>query len=145
MRTSDAGIQLIKSFEGLRLTAYPDPKTGGDPWTIGFGHTNGVKRGDTITEEEADALLYGDLRNFEESVDSLVTAPLTQNEFDALVSFTFNLGASRLKSSTLLKLLNRMQYDYAAAEFLKWVSPGSSVEAGLKRRRMAERDLFLKG
>ena len=91
MRTSPAGIELIKDFEGLRLEAYPDPGTGGDPWTIGYGHTGPeVKPGLIISIEQAGALLKEDLVKFEEAVERLITVGLNQHEFDALVSFTYN-------------------------------------------------------
>src|SRR3546814_12847795 len=91
MQTSQRGIDLIKRFEGLRLTAYPDPATGGDPWTIGFGHTKGVKPGMVITAEKAESFLREDLREFEEAVERLVTVHLCQHQFDALIAFTFNV------------------------------------------------------
>lgn len=148
MQVSDAGINLIKSFEGFRGNAYPDPKSGGDPWTVGYGTTKfpsgrPVKQGDKVTPGQAELYLREDVKKFANSVDSLVTAPLTQCQYDALVSFVYNLGATNFRTSTLLKRLNARDYKGAADEFLRWVSPGSSVEAGLRRRRTAERDLFL--
>lgn len=148
MQTSDKGIALIKEFEGFRSKAYPDPKTGGAPWTIGYGTTKyqagrPVKSGDSVTTGQAELYLRNDVKQFESSVSSLVKVPLSQCQFDALVSFAYNLGATNLAKSTLLKKLNAGDYKGAADEFLKWVSPGSSVEAGLRRRRTAERSLFL--
>lgn len=148
MQVSDAGINLIKSFEGFRSKAYPDPKSGGAPYTIGYGttkYTSGapVKPGDSVTPGQAELYLREDVKKFANSVDALVTAPLKQCQYDALVSFVYNLGATNFRTSTLLKKLNARDYKGAADEFLRWVSPGSSVEAGLRRRRTAERDLFL--
>ena len=148
MQVSDAGIKLIKDFEGFSSKAYPDPKTGGVPWTIGYGTTkypsgSPVKKGDSITPAQAELYLREDVKKFANSVDALVTAPLKQCQHDALVSFVYNLGATNFRNSTLLKKLNAKDYKGAAEEFLRWVSPGSSVEAGLRRRRTAERSLFL--
>lgn len=148
MQVSDAGIELIKSFEGFRANAYPDPKSGGDPWTVGYGTTKfpsgrPVKQGDKVTPGQAELYLREDVKKFANSVDALVTVPLKQCQYDALVSFVYNLGATNFRTSTLLKKLNAKDYKGAADELLRWVSPGSSVEAGLRRRRTAERDLFL--
>lgn len=148
MVTSDKGIALIKEFEGFRSKAYPDPKTGGAPWTIGHGTTRyqaggSVKPGDTVTPAQAELYLRSDVKQFEKSVTSLVKVPLSQCQFDALVSFCYNLGATNLDKSTLLKELNAGNYKTAAEQFMRWVSPGTSVEAGLRRRRTAERNLFL--
>lgn len=148
MQVSDAGIELIKSFEGFRANAYPDPKSGGDPWTVGYGTTKfpsgrPVKKGDYVTPAQAEMYLREDVKKFASSVDALVTVPLKQCQYDALVSFVYNLGATNFRKSTLLKKLNAKDYKGAADEFLLWVSPGSSVEAGLRRRRTAERAMFL--
>lgn len=148
MQVSDAGIELIKSFEGFRANAYPDPKSGGDPWTVGYGTTKfpsgrPVKKGDYVTPAQAEMYLREDVKKFASSVDALVTVPLKQCQYDAIVSFVYNLGATNFRKSILLKKLNARDYKGAADEFLRWVSPGSSVEAGLRRRRTAERDLFL--
>lgn len=148
MQVSDAGIDLIKSFEGFRANAYPDPKSGGDPWTVGYGSTKfpsgrPVKKGDYVTPAQAEMYLREDVKKFANSVDALVIVPLKQCQYDALVSFVYNLGATNFRNSTLLKKLNAKDYKGAADEFLRWVSPGSSVEAGLRRRRTAERNLFL--
>ena len=148
MQVSDAGIELIKSFEGFRANAYPDPKSGGDPWTVGYGTTKfpsgrPVKKGDCVTSAQAEMYLREDVKKFANSVDALVTVPLKQCQYDAIVSFVYNLGATNFRKSTLLKKLNAKDYKGAADEFLRWVSPGSSVEAGLRRRRTAERAMFL--
>ncbi|MDX2215515.1 MAG: glycoside hydrolase family protein [Oculatellaceae cyanobacterium bins.114] len=136
-----AGLELIKSFEGLRLTAYKCPA--GVP-TIGYGTTEGVKMGTSITREKAEELLKRDLEKFERTVERLVEAPLTDNQFSALVSLTYNIGVAALQRSTLLSVLNQKSYRVAADQFLVWNKVDGKVLAGLQRRRAAERDLFLK-
>ncbi len=154
MNTSANGIALLHEFESCRLKAYPDPKTGGAPWTIGWGHCgHDVHKGLTWTQELADAVFEEDLEEREALVTRHVTAPLTQGQFDALVSIIYNVGAGgsrkdgiiRLKKgqpSTLLLKLNAGDYAGCQAEFHKWISKGSSVENGLRRRRKAEAALF---
>lgn len=138
------GLDLIKYSEGLRLNAYPDPGTGGDPWTIGYGHTGPeVKKGMSITEAQAEALLRKDLDNTEAGITAAVNVPLNDNQFSALVSFAFNVGLGNLRSSTLLKLLNQGKYDEAAGEFNKWRKAAGKVLPGLVKRRQDETDLFL--
>ena len=155
LSTGPDGLALIKKFESLALRSYPDPKTGGAPYTLGYGHTDGVCKGMKCTPAEADQWLATDVMSAESGVLSHVTVPLSQGQFDALVSLCFNVGPGshlkdgilRLKSgapSTLLRLLNLGDYKGAAAEFPKWCSPGSSVERGLKIRRLAEQALFMK-
>lgn len=139
MHTSQKGLDLIKSFEGLRLSAYKCPA---DVWTIGYGTTAGVKPGQTITKERAEELLREDLKRFEGYVDRLVKVPLTQGQYDALVSFVYNLGPDALEKSTLLDQLNLGDYDSAAEQFGRWVKAGGKTLAGLVRRRAAERALF---
>lgn len=139
---SDDWRQLVTNFEGLRLEAYQDAV---GVWTIGYGHTLGVKRGQVITEAQADQLLFKDVERFEASVNRLVTAALTQYQFNALVSFAFNVGGGNLKSSTLLKKLNRGDYKGAEQEFMKWVYAGGQQLRGLKRRRAAEAAMFSGG
>lgn len=140
MRISEKGINLIKRFEGLRLGAYLDSV--GVP-TIGYGHTRGVKLGQTITQEQADAFLEEDIHEFELAIQRLVHVNLTQNQFDALVSFTFNLGIGSLKQSTLLKKLNAGDITGAANEFNRWVYAGGKKLTGLVKRRSAERLMFI--
>ncbi|UIA94555.1 lysozyme (plasmid) [Erwinia tracheiphila] len=140
MQISDSGIMLIKNFEGLCLTAY---QCSAHVWTIGYGHTAGVKPGDTITEGQAEQFLRDDLDQFEAAVYRLVNVTLSQHQFDALVSFTFNLGEGNLKNSTLLKKLNAGDYSGAAEEFPRWNRADGRVVEGLTRRRLAERDMFL--
>lgn len=134
------GHELTTSFEGLRLEAYLD--TGGVP-TIGYGHTAGVRMGQKITKEQALKFLDEDIAEAVEAVNYLVKVSLTQNQFDALVDFTFNVGSGALGSSTLLRKLNVGDYEGAAQELLRWNKDNGKVIAGLTRRREAERKLFL--
>ncbi len=136
---SQNGLDLIKGFEGLRLSAYQDSA---GVWTIGYGHTGNVKPGDRITQAQAEELLQKDTAWAQQAVRDQVKVPLSQGQFDALTSFTFNLGAGALEKSTLLKKLNAGDYAGAQAEFGKWVHAGGQVLQGLVRRRAAEADLF---
>ena len=147
MRTSPDGLRLIKSFEGLELTAYPDPGTGGDPWTIGYGTTRGVAEGMTITREEAEELLLDDLVPFERAVLTLLPIDLSQSEFDALVSFTYNVGAASLEDSTLRRrlLAGEPRCWVYQKELPRWNKGGNGVMEGLVRRRQAEADLACLG
>lgn len=140
MKISQSGIDLIKRFEGCRLHAYLDAV--GVP-TIGFGSTEGVTMGNTITQDEAETLLLEDLVRFEEGVTRLVKVDIDQNAFDALVSFAFNLGIGALQGSMLLRLLNAGDETGAAKEFLKWKHAGGKELPGLVARRKAESELFL--
>lgn len=141
MQTSDKGIELIKQFEGCKLTAYLCPA---GVLTIGYGHTGpGVTPNLKISINEAERLLRLDLVRFEAGVAQAVTMPLNQSQFDALVSFTYNLGVGALRGSTLLKVLNTGYYQAAAEQFAKWNKAGGRVLPGLTRRRGAERALFL--
>ena len=145
MQISDKGIALIKQFEGCKLTAYQDSV---GVWTIGYGWTQPVdgkpvKRGMTIDQQTADRLLKTGLVGYENDVLKVVRVKLTQGQFDALVSFTYNLGARSLSTSTLLRKLNAGDYAGAADEFLRWNKAGGKVLNGLTRRREAERALFL--
>lgn len=138
MKTSQRGINLIKQFEGIRLTAYKCPA---GVYTIGYGHTRGVKRGMKITEEEASAYLTADLRNSEKAVERYDSVyHWNQNEFDALVSFTFNCGATNLRSLLRNGRRNRSQI---AATLPLYRKAGGKVLKGLERRRAAEKALFL--
>lgn len=141
MRTSKDGLDLIEAFEGLRLEAYQDS---GGVWTIGIGHTMGVGPGDRITETEAREYLREDLADAERGVLNLVTVPLRQSQFDALVSFAFNLGSGALAQSTLLKEVNRGRHEYVPRELARWVHAGGQRLKGLARRRSAEAVLYLK-
>ena len=139
MRTGRDGVELIRHFEGCRFDAYLCPA---GVWTIGYGHTAGVKEGDSIDQEAAEAFLIEDLETFERAVTRLVEVPLTQQQFDALVSWTFNLGAGNLAESTLLKKLNNYQYAEVPEQMMRWVRAGGKVLDGLVRRRAAEAALF---
>ena len=139
MRTSRIGIALIKSYESLRLEAYRC-QTG--VWTIGYGHTAGVRRGDVIDEQRAEYLLTEDLKKFEEVVNR-ECPHVNQNQFDALVSFTFNCGSGNLLKSTLLKCVKANPLNTnIRGEFMKWNKSKGTVLAGLIRRRRAEADLY---
>lgn len=132
---------VIKEAEGLRLDAYKD---GGGVWTIGYGHTGKeVKAGYAIDMAAAEAYLSLDLQEAEDAVNKYVKVNLTQNQFDALVSLTYNIGATAFKNSTLLKLLNKGQYSDAAEEFPRWNKDNGKVVDGLSNRRLKERLLFL--
>lgn len=137
-----AGLAVIKEYEGLRLIAYPDPATNGDPWTIGWGHTGqDVYKGLTITEAKAAQLLFKDLKRFEAAVAKL--APVaTDNQFSAMVSLAFNVGEANFGKSTLLRKHNAGDYAGAKAEFARWNRAAGKVMAGLTRRRAAEAELY---
>lgn len=143
MKCSEEGLELIRKFEGCKLAAYPDPGTGGDPWTIGIGHTHGVKPGDTCTEGQAMDWLRVDIGTAERCVNQSVRGVLTQNQYDALCSFVFNLGCGALRNSNLLRCINQGNDVQAATEFLKWDHAGGHVMAGLTKRRQAESELFM--
>ena len=136
MKISETGLNLIKSFEGCRLTAYTDAV---GVWTIGWGHTGGVYAGQTITQAEADALLVSDLTKYEKKVDKYNgTYDWNQNEFDALVSFAYNIG-----SIDQLTANGTRSRDVIAGKILEYNKAGGKVLAGLTKRRAAERGLFL--
>ena len=141
MKTSQKGVDLIKHFEGLSLKAYKDSV---GVVTIGYGHTGpDVFMGQVITESQAESILKADFAKFEKGVAELVKVPLNENQHAALISFSFNLGLGNLKSSTLLRKLNSMDYAGASLEFPRWDKAGGKVLAGLTRRRLAEKELFL--
>jgi lysozyme len=140
LKPSGACRALIREFEGCRLEAYRDSK--GIP-TIGVGHTRGVRMGDRCSVQQADVWLSQDLEDAVAGVQMLVKAPITQSMFDALVSFTFNLGTRQLGESTMLILINKRNYKAAAEQFQRWNRAGDQVLAGLTRRRAAEAALFL--
>src|SRR5215207_9583173 len=120
MKTSSKGLELIRFFEGLVLKAYPDPGSGAEPWTIGYGKTIGVTPGMTCTQAQADAWLAWDVARFERAIERLVKVPLTQSQFDALVSFTFNVGERAFARSTLLRRLNAGAYAEIATQIKRW-------------------------
>lgn len=139
MKCSDSGLNLIKHYEGLRLHAY---HCSAHVWTIGYGHTAGVSAGDVITLEQAEKYLLQDINSAENTVNNYVMAPLSQHQFDALVSFVFNLGSGNFSSSTLLAKINARDYSGAASEFLRWNRAGGNIVNGLVRRREDEKRLF---
>jgi len=139
LKTSQEGISLIKSFEGCELTAY---RCSANVPTIGFGHTAGVSDGDTCTQEEAETMLAEDLVEFEDYVKKYVETNLQQNEFDALVAWTYNLGPNNLSESTLLKELNAGNLEEVPRQMKRWNRAGGEVLDGLIRRREAESRLF---
>ena len=146
MLVSNLGVDLICDFEGKRLVAYDD---GVGIWTIGFGTTiypNGirVKKGDTCTEAQAKAYMQNDLKKFEHAVNDAVNIPLNQNQFDALVSLTYNIGAAAFSKSTLVKKLNAGDISGAADQFDVWINAGGKRMQGLVNRRSKEKLLFLK-
>ena len=139
MKTSPKGIALIKEFEGLRLKAYICP---GGVWTIGCGHTAGVRPGMTITEEQAEQFLKEDLTSSEKAVNSQNLA-INQNQFDALVSLVYNIGIGNFQKSTLLHKASIDPNDNSIMdEFLRWVYSKGRVLPGLQRRRLAEMKLY---
>ena len=140
MKISEEGIGLIKRFEGCKLKSYQDSV---GVYTIGYGSTRGVGEGDVITQEEAERRLLADLETVEKCINNSVAVELTQQQYDALCSFTFNLGCGALRGSTLLKKLNDGDDDGAAQEFSRWNKAGGQILAGLVSRRKAEHDLFI--
>ncbi len=140
MKPSKACIDLVKSFEGFRATAY---RCAAGVVTIGFGTTENVEIGDEVTEEEAEVMLMEDLLSASMAIDELVDVELTQAQYDALTSFVYNCGREAFRGSTMLKLLNEGKFDAAAAQFQRWNKGGGRVLAGLTRRREAERELFV--
>lgn len=151
MHINEAGLDILKRYEGCRLQSYDDAN--GNPLylgdvpkgiaTIGFGTILDVKAGDRITQAEADAFLRRDLTKFEHIVDSLITVDLNENQFSALVCLAYNCGSAPLKK-TLGTLLNEGKYSDAAEEFTKWNKYHGQVSNGLVKRRAAERELFLR-
>ena len=137
-------LPLVQRFEGCRLEAYPDPATGGDPWTIGWGHTGpDVHPGLVWTQAKADATLTRELAAYGAAVDRLVSVPMAPHELAALASFAYNCGVANLKASTLLRKFNAGDREGAANQFLRWNRAGGRVLRGLTIRRAAERALFV--
>tara|TARA_R100000541_G_scaffold31877_2_gene40698 strand:- start:160 stop:600 length:441 start_codon:yes stop_codon:yes gene_type:complete len=134
MKTSGEGIALIKKFEGCKLESY---QCSANVWTIGYGHTAGVEEADEITQQEADVFLEDDLHEFEKYVHKYINTPLDQNEFDALVAWTYNLGAGNLRESTLRTSINTGASD-VPYQIKRWNRAGGKVLNGLVRRREAE-------
>ena len=139
METSNEGISLIQKFEGCELEAY---QCSAGVWTIGYGHTKDVVEGMTITKEQAEQMLVDELHEYENYINEYVTVALSQNQFDALVSWVYNLGPANLKASTMLKVLNAKEYEDVPAQMKRWNKAGGKVLEGLIRRREAEACLF---
>lgn len=141
MNISDKGLDIIKEFEGLRLKEYIDS---GGYLSIGYGHllTGGERFEDGITKEKAEELLLEDVADAVFVVDGMVTVPLTQNQFDALVSFVYNIGGDQFERSTLLRLLNEGKYEEVPKQLMRWIKSNGKEVNGLKRRRKKEGELF---
>ena len=143
MKVSEQGIELIKQLEGFSDVAYPDPGTGGAPFTCGYGRAHNVKPDQRCDRMQADYWLrHQDAPRAAECVNNHVKRPLKQQEFDALVSFVYNVGCGNFRNSTMLKLLNQGNKKAAAAEFGKWVYAAHKQLPGLVKRRARERDVF---
>ena len=140
MKIGSKGLELIKHFEGCELEAYKCP---GGVWTIGYGHIKGVQEGMKITEMQAEEMLQSELIEYEGYINDLVEVELNQNQFDAMVSWVYNLGGGNLRASTLLKVLNAGNYAGVPEQMLRWNKAGGKVLEGLTRRRQAEADLFV--
>jgi lysozyme len=139
MNIGTKGLDLIRFFEGLELNAY---QCAAGVWTIGYGHTKDVQQGMTISEARANEMLAEELNEYESYINGLVTVELNQDQFDAMVSWVYNLGVGNLKASTLLKVLNAGDYDGVPAQMMRWNKAGGKVLEGLTKRRQAEADLF---
>lgn len=141
MKTSMTGRDIIRNFEGLRLTQYPD--AGG--FSIGYGHLikKGEKIPETITERVADNLFEKDIENAERVINTFVKVPLNQFQYDALVSFVFNVGGMAFRNSTMLKYINGERPDLAALEFARWITSQGRTIPALVSRREKEKNLFL--
>lgn len=137
-------ISLIQQFEGCRLDAYPDPGTGGDPWTIGWGSTGpGIAKGVSWTQAQADARFAEDVARFAQSVNTAIgDATTTDNQRAAMISLAYNIGVTAFRNSTLLRMHCAGNYAGARAQFLRWNQAGGHVMAGLTRRRTAEAELY---
>jgi GH24 family phage-related lysozyme (muramidase) len=143
MNLSQKGLDLIKQFEGLRLKAYKALNTE-KYYTIGYGHYGSdVKKDETITKAQAESLLKKDVKRFVDGVNDGIKIDVNQNQFDALVSFAYNVGLGAFKSSTLLEKLNKKDYEGASREFARWNKSGGKVIQGLINRRAEEKELFL--
>ena len=139
MKISENGLSLIKHFEGCELQAYKCPA---GVWTIGYGHIKTAHEGKVITQQQADEMLVEEMAEYEGYINRAVKVELNQNQFDAMVSWVYNLGNGNLGASTLLKVLNMGDYAGVPAQMLRWNKAGGKVLEGLTRRRQAEADLF---
>ena len=136
---SEKGTKLIRDFEGFRTHAYKDAV---GVWTIGYGHTKGVHENMIISMAQGEQMLLEELKEYENYVDELVKVPLHQHQYDALVSWVYNLGPTNFKSSTLLRKLNEGRYEEVPAEIKRWDKAGGKQLEGLTRRRNAEAEMF---
>lgn len=134
--------ELIKKWESLQLTAYPDPGTGGEPWTIGWGHTKNVCPGQTITEDDAERFFEEDFHEVLKQLTEL-NLSVNENQFNALASFVFNVGINQFKNSTMFTLISQGKIQDAAAQFDRWVHAKGKRLNGLVKRRAEEKELFL--
>lgn len=142
LETSPVGLELVTDFEGCKLEPYKCP---GDVWTSGVGHTATTRPGEVLSHEQVASNLVTDVKDAERIVNRYVRVPLTQGQFDALVSFSFNVGEGNFRSSTLLKKLNAGDYAGACHQLPRWIYSSGKKLAGLERRRLAERDICLDG
>lgn len=143
---SAAGLAAVVNSEGLRLEAYPDPATGGKPWTICYGHTGPeVKPGLQVTKDQCEKWLGEDLKKAQDVVTRTVKVPIQQGEMDAYTSFVFNVGEANWRSSTLLQLLNKNDRIAACNQLPRWIYADKKVLAGLRTRRYEERAMCLRG
>jgi len=140
MHISAEGLSLIKKFEGCELKAY---RCAANVLTIGYGTIKNVTEGMEITQEEAETLLQEEMHEYEGYINDMVKVPLKQHQFDAMVSWVFNLGSGNLSSSSLLKKLNNSEYDEVPAQIRRWNKAGGKVLDGLIRRREAEAKMFM--
>lgn len=142
MKTSQRGIELIKLFEGYSERVY---MCAGGKYTIGYGHTKGVEPGDTCTREQAEKYLRDDLQDAEEAIEALISVPLAQNQFDALVSLVYNIGSGNFFDSTIRRVINLKisDIDEYRRAWMMWVKSKGKVLKGLVRRREAEFKLFV--
>lgn len=142
-RINARGLALIKEFEGCRLSAYPDPGTGGEPWTIGFGHTEGVGHDDKISQGEADELLLEDVEEFEIGLNNLLGNSATNDsQFSAMLCLIYNIGVGNFAKSTVLKRHRLGNYLGASRAFVLWNKAAGHAMSGLTRRREAEARLY---
>lgn len=140
MRLSDSGLTLLKSLESCGLAPYKDSK---GVWTDGYGNTHNVIPGVSISQDEADTMLLDNVIDTEQAISRLIKVDLTQNQFDALVIFAFNIGVTAFKNSTLLLMLNAGHYTDASEQFSVWDKCAGKTLLGLVRRRETEKELFL--
>ncbi len=138
---SSSCYELIKTFEGFRKNSYLCPA---NVWTIGYGTTDNVKQGDTCSEHDAEQYLIRDVKRFADAINENVKVPLTQNQFDSLCCFVYNVGIGAFKKSTLLTKLNAKDYKGASEQFARWNKAGGKELPGLTKRRESERALFVK-